>query len=71
MGIIIKKNSKDFQLFNMHKDLDPNAMTPEQLAQGEIMVALAVVLQTPKLLDMVMDLSKQAQGGECIIGSRH
>jgi hypothetical protein len=72
VGIILKKNGDDFQLFNMHKDLDPNAMTPEQLKQGEILVALAVVLQTPKLLDMVLDFAKQAQaGGELINVVRH
>lgn len=74
VGIIIKKNGEDFQLFNMHKDLDPNAMTPEQIAQGEVLIALAVILQTPKLLDMVKDLAKSAQaGGEDLInlGTAH
>ncbi len=61
VGIILKKDGKSFQLFNMHKDLDPNAMTAEQIEQGEVILALAVILQTPKLLDMAKDFSRQAQ----------
>lgn len=58
-GIILKKNG-DFQIFNTHKSIDPNNLTPEQLAQGKRLIAAGLVMQHSHLLEMVLNAAAEA-----------
>lgn len=65
-GIILKQDGT-FQLFSTG-EIDGNNMTPEQLAQGEKLFALAVALQVPGVMDtLLMMAADPAIVGENVI----
>lgn len=55
-GIILKPDGS-FQIFNTHRHIDGANLTPEQLRQGKILLALATALAHPQLLDVLMEAS--------------
>ena len=55
-GIILKPDGS-FQIFNTHKHIDGTNLTPEQLRQGRILLALATASAHPELLDVLLEVS--------------
>lgn len=56
-GVVLKRDGT-FQLFNTHKNLDPNNLTPRQIEQGRTLAAFAAALQIPAIMDKLYELSE-------------
>lgn len=56
-GIVIKADGS-FQIFTTGT-IDPNAMTESQIRQGQILMALATALNTPELLQVLLEASNE------------
>jgi hypothetical protein len=69
-GIVIKADGS-VKIFNTHKHLDHNNMTHEQLAQGEKLLALAVALSTPEIMNLLIEMSNDPRfvGNDINLGS--
>jgi hypothetical protein len=61
-GILLKADGKGFQLFNLAKDLTVENMTELQKNNGELLIALAMVVQNDKLREMVLRLTRDVMG---------
>jgi hypothetical protein len=49
VGIILKKNGS-YQVFNTHRNFNPEKMTEPQIVQGKLLIALTTALTHPKLM---------------------
>jgi hypothetical protein len=52
VGIILKKDGS-YQVFNTHKNFNPERMTKDQVLQGELLIALTTALAHPKLMNVL------------------
>lgn len=70
-GIILKTDGS-FRVFSCAK-LDPENLTPAQREQGEKLVALAVALSQPTIMDLLLTMSKDPAivGDGIDLGARH
>lgn len=57
-GIILKADGS-FRIFNTHKDIAANELTEGQLAQGRRMMALAVALKYPEVMQALEDAAAE------------
>ncbi len=56
-GLILRKNG-DFQIFTTHEiKLDPANLTDRQIEQGQILMAFAVALQIPRIMELLVQMS--------------
>lgn len=55
-GIIIKSDGS-FRIFTTG-DFDPNAPKPEQIAQAEAILSIAVALSVPQVMDILRDMAR-------------
>lgn len=56
-GIVIKADGS-FQIFTTGT-IDPRAMTESQIRQGQLLMALATALNTPELLQVLLEASNE------------
>lgn len=62
-GLILRKDGS-WQIFNCHANMDPEKLTDRQREQGETLLAFAVALQLPE----IMDILKKMANDPAIVG---
>jgi len=55
-GIVFRRDG-GFQVFNTHQDIDEDNLTDVQLYQAETLMALAVALHNPKIMEILKQMS--------------
>ncbi len=71
-GIILKEDGT-FRIFNLHENIDPQNVTDTQKMQMKKLMALAVALQVPQVMDLLYECASDPEivGSVLDLGQKH